>query len=619
MRSMVCGIVLGCLLPLAAVAAPEGVAGTLVAPAQWQQHVRDHLLPWWQQAEALGQPPGRFPTFRCNDGRAWQPEQPCAELEQAPAWIRSELGRDYVRMQSRQVFAYAVGFHLTGDVQLLRWAQAGAADIRQRALDPETGSPASWYEQGQAGPPTGERTAQDVAYAGLSLAVLYYLTADPAVLADLDRLHQHLMRYYDPVSGQLRWTLTGPGRERQELVAQLDPLNAYMILVTPLLRGDMQRRWQADMRRLVQAIRTQYCPGTTARCAGTLGLSESWRPGGRHNDFGHSGKAFWMLLLAGRQLNDSELQAWASQRARALLQAAWIEDAGAWASRWKDQGVERGNAWWSWAELDQLAGTLALTDASYSRYLQYSWPFWLTHYVDGRAGEVWGWVGADGMTRGGVKQHHWKNGYHSFEHALIGYLVSSALHGQAATLYFADSAAAHPHLPSYMLPGRERSRQPRTDGVLQVQFDLPAAAAGEAVAPLPQPLPLLTVRGQRYGLQPDALFLLVGRWQGEWESTDGSQRGPCHWHIRALDREQIDALTCRIGAAGDAAATLPLQTRISLSDGALLLPGPQAERPLRLQWSIAEDQNWLQWLQPLPGGGHAVVRLRRTEAGPASQ
>lgn len=459
-----------------------------VSAQRWQVHVEQELLPWWRQKEALGQPVGRFPTHRCADGRAWQPARPCAELQTAPAWIRSELGRQYVRMQSRQVFAYAIGFHMTGDVQLLRWAQAGVSDIRRRALDRATGSPASWYaKDGTPEPAVGERTAQDIAYAGLSLAVMYYLTADAGLLQDMQRLHQHLMSYWQPDTGQLRWTLTGPDSGRQELVAQLDPLNAYMVLVTPLLRGEQQQRWQADMRRLAVAIRDQYCAGDGPYCAGTLGQPDSRLPGGRHNDFGHTGKALWMLLLVARQLQDPALENWARPRAQTLLEKAWIADKGIWASRWTEDGVESGNSWWIWAELDQLASTLALEDAQAASYLQRSWPFWLQHYVDHRYGEVWGWVTASGQVRSALKQHQWKNGYHSLEHALISYLASSALQGEPATLYFAAGAARHARLRPYLLPGEEVSRSARGPLVLQVGFRLPRPAQPAGAAPTKVP------------------------------------------------------------------------------------------------------------------------------------
>jgi hypothetical protein len=52
--------------------------------------------------------------------------------------------------------------------------------------------------------------------------------------------------------------------------------------------------------------------------------------------------------------------------------------------------------------------------------------------------EVWGWAGGpDFEPYEGPKIHQWKSGYHSAEHALVGYLTAQALHGQPAHLYFA--------------------------------------------------------------------------------------------------------------------------------------------------------------------------------------
>ena len=39
------------------------------------------------------------------------------------------------------------------------------------------------------------------------------------------------------------------------------------------------------------------------------------------------------------------------------------------------------------------------------------------------------------------KQWEWKNAYHSFEHALIGYIVGQRLNDQPITLYYAFSSA----------------------------------------------------------------------------------------------------------------------------------------------------------------------------------
>jgi len=91
-------------------------------------------------------------------------------------------------------------------------------------------------------------------------------------------------------------------------------------------------------------------------------------------------------------------------------------------------------------ELDQLAGTLALSDPKFAHYLPRAYDYWFTHFVDKEFGEVWNSV--DGRTHAPVapKQWEWKNAYHSFEHALIGYIVGQQLNDQPITLYYAFSS-----------------------------------------------------------------------------------------------------------------------------------------------------------------------------------
>ena len=88
---------------------------------------------------------------------------------------------------------------------------------------------------------------------------------------------------------------------------------------------------------------------------------------------------------------------------------------------------------------EQLAGTLALSDPKFVQYLPRAYDYWFTHFVDKDFGEVWNSV--DGRTHAPVrqapKQWEWKNAYHSFEHALVGYIVGQQLNDRPITLYYA--------------------------------------------------------------------------------------------------------------------------------------------------------------------------------------
>jgi hypothetical protein len=116
--------------------------------------------------------------------------------------------------------------------------------------------------------------------------------------------------------------------------------------------------------------------------------------------------------------------------------------------------------WWIYAELDQLAGTLALSDPNFAQYLPRAYDYWFTHLVDKEFEEVWNNV--DGRTHAPVRQApklwEWKNADHSFEHALVGYVVGQQLNDQPITLYYAFSSvevasSAQPYFYSGVIKG----------------------------------------------------------------------------------------------------------------------------------------------------------------------
>ena len=414
-------------------AAPAG----LPTAADWVAHLQRDLIPFWTQPAALGEPVGEFPTFRCDDGRAWDAAHPCPELADAPDWIRGALGREYTRMRSRQTYLYGAAFHLTGDERLLELALAGAERIR--AAVGADGSVPSWFEQGRAEPAAGERTAQDLAYAQLGLAMAWYLTRDEATLDALLRVHRHLFdAYWREDWGMLAWTREGPEAGRQELVAQLDPVNAYLLLVAPLLPEPHRSAWLADLRRLAAVLVEQYWDEELGMFWGRLDDPAERRLGGRHMDFGHSIKGLWMIERLAAITGDEDLAAWARPRAARLLERAFVPETGCWADAPREDGtLARGLTWWSFAELDQAAATLALADPAQARALPAAARCWHERLVDGENGGVWGWADPVDPARHAAKAHLWKNGYHEAEHALVMAITAAALHGEPAELYFA--------------------------------------------------------------------------------------------------------------------------------------------------------------------------------------
>jgi len=123
-------------------------------------------------------------------------------------------------------------------------------------------------------------------------------------------------------------------------------------------------------------------------------------------------------------------------------------------------------------ELDQLAETLALSDRQWAKGLDATAAFWLESMVDHKDHEVWGGVAAKGdVPSGQPKIHQWKNGYHSAEHALVGYLTSQALDRKPIILYFAfrdPKAAVRPYLYSGQTDSILRSPLPGWEGLTKV-------------------------------------------------------------------------------------------------------------------------------------------------------
>ena len=447
------------VMPSAAVQVPSD----LPTGERWLQHFREDLLPFWNVPDAWGTPRGDFPTFRGNDGRAVDWAKPPEELATAPGWLKENFGREFVRMKSRQTYFYGVAYHLTGDPKMLALARDGAAFIRKRALDPATGSAVSYWEKGAPKPEVLARTSQDLAYAELGLAMYYYLTRDEAVLRDIRKLKRHIFTlYWNPQWQALRWVVkANPENDqlRQELVAQLDQVNAYLLLLTPILPPAERKAWTADLQRLAQVMVRDYHDADRHLFWGTIHDPAQKKLGSRHTDFGHSAKAYWMLERIGRLTKDQALIDLATTGARALLKQAYLPDSGTWGSRLSPDGsVDTGKEWWIYAELDQLAATLALTDPAQAAPLPRTADFWFRVMVDHRGHEVWGGAGGpDFEPYEGPKIHQWKSGYHSAEHALVGYLTAQALHGEPATLYFAPSNPKAPLRP-YVFEGTIASR-----------------------------------------------------------------------------------------------------------------------------------------------------------------
>jgi hypothetical protein len=420
--------------------APPATAPQGLDPATWKAHLEEDLLPYWRMDAAKGAPTGNFPTRRTMTGA-----------------LASGSTARKSRMLGRQTYAYAVSYMMTGDEELLALSRAGTRWILDHARDRARGG--FHPDLDASGNPAGdaEKWAQDASYIAMGPAAYFFVTrdaeAEAAVLATRDLLFDPAT-YWDAQNGRIRDGLDGAlAAERfmtaqgsWELVAQLDPVTAFLLLVQPVLSTEARREQVlGDLRTLGTTMKERFWRdglfwGTTS------GIG---RYGSRHTDYGHSLKAYWALTLIDRRLPEQPFSAFLGEHLPGAITAALDAPNGRWAKRPTSSTTrELGSDWWQYAEADQVTATVAMHLPSLIEPLGQTAAQWRSRYVDRAraAREVipslkpdgtpgWTWPDADT-----AKANEWKSGFHSTEHALVLYLFSHWLAGQPAPLYFAFPA-----------------------------------------------------------------------------------------------------------------------------------------------------------------------------------
>ncbi|MDJ0677655.1 MAG: hypothetical protein QNJ36_20105 [Calothrix sp. MO_167.B42] len=425
---------------------------------RWIQHLKEDLLPFWTPPTILEGINGNFATYRCNDGSLYNPSAPCTELADPVPGIVN-LDREYVRSKSRQVFAYGIAYNLTGNSEYLQHAKDGVDFLKTYALDNSGLDGAYTYFDANdptfAGKPGPEnRVSQDMTYALSGLTFFYYLTRDPDVLQSIVNVKDYIFNtYYDKEWDLMAWVKqsfvddgTEVSSEQRELVAQLDQVYAYMMLLTPILPTsfgidgiNLKEEWEKDLIHLATIMSEQFYAPDKNFFWGAITDSSQKKLGTDHTDFGHSIKTLWLIYEIGKLTGHYEFVLFTQEAAPKLLEAAYLED-GTWGRRINEYGqVERDKEWWILAELDQVAATFSLRDPSYAQYLPTTYAYWFEYMVDHEHKGIWHWVnGADNKPDIHFpKQHSWKNAFHSFEHAMVGYLTGQEIHDLDSELYFA--------------------------------------------------------------------------------------------------------------------------------------------------------------------------------------
>ncbi len=498
---LVAAVAAVCLSWGAPAGAEEPAAGVFPSPDEWLAHAKT-LEKFWLMPDARGNPVGRFPTWRCDDGTLPPAGSACEEKgKPAGAGKHKDFGkltaRDYVRMMSRQTYGYGALFNLTGNPEDLALHKAGVDFLVKYARDPEGGF-YTFFEGDKGLPARNARTPQDLAYALAGLAMNAYLTGDPEIIGVIAEAEKYIFKtYYDPEREIFRWNTEAfeeDTPDRLDLVAGLDQLNAYMLLTWRLLPPELRKGWAADVETVVKSLNRHYYNEEEQRFYGCIENKECLVDGvARNSDYGHSIKSLWMEYLAGcglglKAMTDFARDGMTAVLGKALSAARYNPKTGETGDLpdspdlrdpygkpyefWHDS--VRGNmaSWWIWAELDQAAMTMALVAG---REMPNTLRTFFT-FEDRDYGEI----------KMGRKQGMWRSAYHSTEHALVGYILSNALNarekcaasdaecldGYAVKLYFApkDPDAKKFTATPYLYAGKAGAPEAVGNGVVRYTF-----------------------------------------------------------------------------------------------------------------------------------------------------
>ena len=421
---------------VSACAYPECAAGVLNGE-EWKEHYINDILPYWADKSALGDPAGNFPTKRDMNGKPLG-------------------GVRYTRMIARQVYAYLVGYNLTGDEKLLEYALCGIDWIRMKAKDPGKGYHA---KLDAAGRPDMKhfKSAQDQAYVMLAFSSFYYITRHPSAKKELDENIGLMFEgpFWDADNKIIKDALTNdlsksvdfenPGHD---IVTILDQANAYLMLFVNCLEGADRAAVLKDLKICGDILAERFFSG------GIFWDTDINRKNynARHLDAGHVLKTYWMLYEIARlwkseygvRLYGNILDKYMME----VLTAAYSEKYSMWSKKFSGSCMNiicKNPDWWMQCECNQLASRLLEKDDRIPAILEKTTRFWLTSDFIDRTRKIRGirdGVGLDGRyiknrDSMAVKAYDWKNGYHESEQAIILYLTLNSYNKKPSTLFFA--------------------------------------------------------------------------------------------------------------------------------------------------------------------------------------
>ena len=417
----------------------------------WIHQVDSLIMPFFMNEDAIGNPPGNFPAYRYSNGTPVDPasiDYTRLNPDFTPFFLNEtdSLRRSYLRTNSRQIYGYCIAYHMTGNETYLLRAKQGLDYLIQRNAFQNGSAVSFWDQDGSPQPTIFARNTQDLAYALLGPAAYYYLTRDANVLNLILENHQFAWDHYfenssiSDKSKLMMWVKEDFEKDstgHKELVAPLDHLNAYMLLMARIVPDSLKGTFLSRSKELAYSIKDNFYNPELNLFWGNL----NWKRLGYHTDFAHSIKTFWMLYTTSQFTNDSELRQFANTGASKLLETAFIEDQNRWASNFLDENgtLNTGIGTWEFCELDQMAATLSFNNATYyEKYLSKTYTYYDRVHIDRANGNTHLFTDESGKPIDlGIKTGWHISNFHILEHALIGYLSTLNYSQKPMTLYYA--------------------------------------------------------------------------------------------------------------------------------------------------------------------------------------
>ena len=423
----------------------------------WLEHVREDLNPWWNQPAAWGDPIGNYPSYRCDNGEVIDLNNLCDPYNHPR--VENYVTDKVIVSHSRQIYTYGAAYQLTGNPEFLSLAKAGVDWLLENGIDRENGG--TYHITNNPNIDPLRRNAQQQAYGIQGLTFYYYLTGDKQILREINQLHNHIVdNYYDFDNNRIKMFPDGVDAEPITRIQDpLDQLNSYLLLLASTAPERQQRRYTRDLVSISNILISEFYSPEDNIFWDRIDEPEQQTLAPGNANYGNSIKAMWMIYLTGKLADNQELIEFGETNIPRLLAEAYDQESGTWTNApYLNEEGERVNdlekSWWIYAVFNQTAGTLSLEDDSLmDTYLNSTINWWFENMVDRENYGVWNTLTYPELEPIKQKQYPWKNGYHSYEHALVGYITSQGTAGEPVELYFAPKRVLGAQFRPYYFSG----------------------------------------------------------------------------------------------------------------------------------------------------------------------